>query len=59
MESRAHHMSELIAKVLNEVNVEREIALNSIRHFESASTFMSTIGYFASVFEMFGSWQNV
>jgi hypothetical protein len=54
MESRAHHMSGPIAKAVNEGNVEREMDMNCIRRSESTSTFMSTIGYFVSVFEMFG-----
>lgn len=59
MESRAHHTSGPIAKAVNEVNVEREMVLDCIRHSESASTFMLTTGYFAFVFEMFGGRQNV
>ena len=59
MESRAHHTSGPIAKAANGVNVEREMDLDYIRRSESISTFVSTIGYFASVFEMFGGQQDV
>ena len=50
MESRAHHMSGPITRAVNAVNVEREMGLRCIRRSESASTFMSTIGNFVSVF---------
>jgi hypothetical protein len=56
METMAYHMSGPIARAVNEVDVEREMGLNCIRCSESASTFMSAIDYFASVFEMFGGW---
>jgi hypothetical protein len=50
-----HHTSGPIAKAVNEVNVEREMGFNCIRRSESASTLMSTISYFESVFEIFGA----
>lgn len=59
MEPRAHHTSGPIAKAVNEVSVERELDLDCIRPSESTSAFMSTFGYFASVFEMFGGRRDV
>jgi hypothetical protein len=51
----ADHMSGPIVKAANEVNVEREIGLKFIRRIEAGFPFVSTIGYFVSVFEMLGA----